>query len=228
MNKDNQKEKMQMEKEKDNAQIKREKSEVNEESQEGQYNCETSQDEEHEDAVKLENLSVEELRKLVSFQHDLNKALQEENEELIKKTQELRAMISKEDTYLDQLVAIKRDFESYKSRIRCDREQFEEEGKLKVIERTFPFIDTLEKARVDLKDGKAYELIYRQFCKLLFEMGIEEIEVLGKPFNHDNANAVTTRAVADEGQKGSVIEVYQKGFRYGGKVLRYAQVVVGE
>lgn len=183
---------------------------------------------EREEAVKLETLSIEELRKLVSFQHDLSKALQEENEELIKKTAELRALLSKNDTYLDQLVAIKRDFESYKSRIRCDKEQYEEEGKLKAIEKTFPFIDTLEKARVDLKDGKAYELIYRQFCRLLFEMGIEEIDVLGKPFNHDNANAVTMRSVADEAQKGIVIEVFQKGFRYGEKILRYAQVVVGE
>ncbi len=182
----------------------------------------------HEDAVKLETLSAEELRKLVSFQHDLNKALQEENEELIKKTEELRAMLSKNDTYLDQLVAIKRDFESYKGRIRCDKDQSEEEGKLKAIEKTFPFIDTLEKARVDLKDGKAYELIYRQFCKLLFEMGIEEIDVLNKPFNHDNANAVTTRQVSDAAQKGNVVEVFQKGFRYGSKILRYAQVVVGE
>jgi molecular chaperone GrpE len=123
---------------------------------------------------------------------------------------------------------MKRDFESYKSRIRCDTEQYEEEGKLKAIEKTFPFIDTLEKARVDLKDGKAYELIYRQFCRLLFEMGIEEIDVLGKPFNHDNANAVTTRSVSDEAQKGTVIEVFQKGFRYGDRILRYAQVVVGE
>lgn len=225
MSKHNQKEKMQQEKESENAQNAGEQSGVNEESQ-GQGGA--SQNEEHDDAVRLETLSVEELRKLVSFQHDLNKALQDENEELIKKAQELRTVVSKENTYLDQLVAIKRDFESYKSRIRCDKEQFEEEGKLKAIERTFPFIDTLEKARVDLKDGKAYELIYRQFCKLLFEMGIEEIEVLGKPFNHDLANAVTTRVVSDEAQKGSVIEVFQKGFRYGERILRYAQVVVGE
>ncbi|MEG1527835.1 MAG: nucleotide exchange factor GrpE [Clostridia bacterium] len=180
-----------------------------------------------EDKVKLEDLSIEQLRHFVSFQGELNNALTKENENLIKKVDELRAMLKKGDSYLDQLVAIKNDFESYKQRIRFDADISKEEGTLKTIEKIFPFIDTLEKARVDIGDGKAYELIYRQFCKALFEMGITELDVLDKPFDHNTANAVNSIEVKDE-QKGKVVEVYQKGFIYKDHIIRYAQVVVGK
>ncbi|MDD3831599.1 MAG: nucleotide exchange factor GrpE [Clostridia bacterium] len=179
-----------------------------------------------EPKIKLEDLSIEQLRNICAFQQQLHDALAKENEQLIAKQDELRKLLAKDNSYLDQLVAIKADFDSYKLRIRADAEQYREEGVLKAIEKVFPFIDTLEKARVDIKDGKAFELIYRQFCKVLFEMGITELEVLNKPFNPQTANALAEREVQE--RKGEVIEVYQKGFMYKDKVIRYAQVIVGK
>lgn len=202
---------------------KKEKENKKEETTQPEQQPEQAKDEH----VKLEDLSVEQLRKLVSFQGDLNEGLTKENEELIKKNEELRKLISKNDTYLDQLVALKADFDSYKQRIRFDSELSKDEGVSKAIEKVLPFIDTLEKARVDIKDGKAFDLIYRQFCKVLFEIGVEEIEVLGKDFNPQTANAITEMEGAEE-SKGKVVEVYQKGFSYKGKILRYAQVIVGK
>lgn len=187
----------------------------------------TAEQPKEDEHIKLEDLSIEQLRQLVSYQGELNNGLIKENEELIKKNEELRKLLGKNDTYLDQLVAIKKDFDSYKQRMRFDAESSRDEGLMKAIERVLPFIDTLEKARVDIKDGKAFDLIYRQFCKVLFEMGVEEIEVIDKPFNPQTANAISELEVAED-KKGNVVDVYQKGFIYKGKILRYAQVIVGK
>jgi len=177
--------------------------------------------------VKLEDLSIDELRQFVMFQKSINDALTKENEQLIKEKQDLTKVISNSDKYLDQLVALKSDFSSYKERIRSDADRSRDEGKINALEKVLPLLDTLEKARVDITDGKAFELIYRQFTKALFEIGVEEIEVIDLPFDPLVANAVTNREVTEE-QKGKVVEVYQKGYKYKDKVLRYAQVIVGK
>lgn len=193
---------------------------------EANQNGETSEENEG-GHVKLEDLSVDELRKFVMFQKQINDALVKENEQLIKEKQELGRVIANSDKYLDQLVALKSDFSSYKERIRCDADRSRDEGKVMAMEKILPLLDTLEKARVDISDGKAFELIYRQFTKCLFEMGIEEIEALNLPFDPKVANAVTEREAAPE-NKGKVVEVYQKGYKYKDRILRYAQVIVGK
>lgn len=183
--------------------------------------------EEKDEHVKLEDLSIDELRQFVMFQKSINDALTKENEQLIKEKQDLTKVISNSDKYLDQLVALKSDFSSYKERIRSDADRSRDEGKINSLEKVLPLLDTLEKARVDITDGKAFELIYRQFTKALFEIGVEEIDVIDLPFDPLVANAVTNREVPEE-QKGKVVEVYQKGYKYKDKVLRYAQVIVGK
>lgn len=177
--------------------------------------------------TKIEDLSIEQLRQLAAFLQQMNEALVKENETLIKQKEELAKIDSKADQYLSQLVALKNDFNSYRNRVKADSEQSKIEGKMLVLERIFPFIDSLDKARVDVQDGKAFEQIYRQFTKILFETGVEEIEVLNKTFDPNLANALTETEV-EESKKGLVVEVYQKGYKYGEKILRYAQVIVGK
>ncbi len=198
---------------------------VNKEQVENEKTVNT--EEKEEKPVKLEDLSIEELRSFVMFQKQINDNLQKENEKILKEKEEIKKLLSKSTNYLDQLVAMKNDFNSYKERIRADADRSRNEGKMIVIEKVLPFVDTLEKARVDITDGKAFELIYRQFTKILFEMGIEEIEVLDLPFDPNTANAITSREVSED-KKGTVVEIYQKGYKFGDKVLRYAQVIVGK
>ena len=57
--------------------------------------------------------------------------------------------------------------------------------------------------------------------------GLEEIEVEGKEFDTDFAEAVAQIPAPDPSQKGKVLEVVQKGYTLGGKVIRFARVVVG-
>ena len=58
-------------------------------------------------------------------------------------------------------------------------------------------------------------------------LGIEEMPALGQPFDPATANAVHSLETDKEEEKNVVLEVYANGYRYGDKVLRYAQVCVG-
>ena len=71
------------------------------------------------------------------------------------------------------------------------------------------------------------ELIFTKLMAFLKTKGLSVIEAKGEKFNVDFHEAVTQFPVADEAQKGMVIDVTQTGYILNGKVLRYAKVVVG-
>ncbi|MBR4805019.1 MAG: nucleotide exchange factor GrpE, partial [Bacteroidales bacterium] len=57
--------------------------------------------------------------------------------------------------------------------------------------------------------------------------GLEEIEAVGKEFDTDEHEAVAQIPAPEEKLKGKVVEVVQKGYKLGGKVIRFAKVVIG-
>ena len=93
-----------------------------------------------------------------------------------------------------------------------------------------PILDTFDKAREMLsqREMATFDLVQRQFEKILYDVGVEKMEVLNLPFDPNFANAVHKQEVSDEKQDNVVIEVYQNGYKFGDKVLRYATVCVGQ
>jgi molecular chaperone GrpE len=75
------------------------------------------------------------------------------------------------------------------------------------------------------KEGTA--LIYNKLMAYLKTRGLEVIEAVGKPFDTDFHEAAAQFPAPEESLKGMVIDVVQTGYTLGGKVLRYAKVVVG-
>lgn len=174
----------------------------------------------------IDALDAEALREYAKVMID---ALTKENEQLIKEQAELKRLIEKGDRYLDQLAAMKNDFENYRRRTNAQAETSKEEGKLSVLSKLLPVLDTFDRAKEfsDEKTMSALGLIVKQFDKVLDECGVEVIEVLGKPFDPGTANAVHSVETEKEEEKNVVLEVYANGYRYGDRVLRYAQVCVG-
>ena len=155
--------------------------------------------------------------------------LTKENEILIKEQAELKKQIEKGNSYLDMLAALKSDFENYRRRTNAQAENSEKEGRLFVIKKLLPVLDTFDRARemLDEVTMTTFNLIVRQFDKVLADCGVEVIDVLGQPFDPATANAVHSLETDQEEEKNVVLEVYANGYRYGDKVLRYAQVCVG-
>ena len=130
----------------------------------------------------LDNMSVEDLKELFKSQKILVDALVAENETLMKKQEELNKKIEKGNEYLDQLALLKRDFENYKRRTQNNQDDSKKQGKIEVVEKILPILDTFARAEESLKGQKEYDsfkMVSRQMEKILSEMpGFPNFETL--------------------------------------------------
>ena len=175
----------------------------------------------------IDSVPDEELRE---FAKSVIDSLKEENEQLMAEQEELKKQIKKSDEYLNLLVVLKSDFENYRRRTSASAEASKSDGRLEVVEKVFPILDTFDKARQMLseKEMEPFELIAKQFDTILRQIGVEKMEVLGTEFDPKTSNAVHKLSVDDETKDNVVLEEYAAGYVYGEKVLRYATVAVGK
>ena len=143
---------------------------------------------------------------------------------------ELTDNLAKEkDSYL-RLMA---EFETFRRRSTEDRLNLISSAAAKTIEGLLPVLDDCERALEMLSkssDEAAKEgtlLIYNKLMDYLKTQGLARIEAKGEVFDTDFHEAVTQFPAPSEDLKGKVIDVVQTGYTLGGKVLRYAKVVVG-
>ncbi len=185
--------------------------------------CDVSQNE--TEALREE---LEKLKQNLQCLTEENGKLIAETEKLEKTVKRMQSSADKSDAYLGQLVALKNDFESYKRRMKFSAENSKSEGVAEVAAKLIPIVDTFDIAKQHLADEnlKAFEMVCDQFVRVLAEIGVTEIEVEGKGFDHMTMNALSSIDRGEE-NKGKVVEIYKKGYMFGEKVLRYAEVIVG-
>lgn len=193
-----------------------------------------SQNSEIHETANAQSASAEltELEKALTDENDKliaeNERLQQENDKLSQTCKRLQSSADKSDSYLNQLVAMKSDFESYKRRMKTNHELAKTEGVSAVVTKMFAILDTFEIAAKHL-DGdnlKAFSMVQTQFMQVLASFGVKEIEVLNQPFDAAKMNALAKMDCGAD-KKDLVAEVYKKGYELDGKVLRYAEVIVG-
>lgn len=174
--------------------------------------------------TELEKALTEENEKLISE----NEELKTENEKLHKTVKRMQSSADKSDSYLNQLVAMKNDFESYKRRMKFNAEQAKSEGVQNVIVKLLDVCDNFELAKKHLEGDnlKAFGMVHEQFLQILKQFGVEEMAVMGTPFDPLRMNALS-KLDRGEQNKDLVVEVYKKGYTLDDKVLRYAEVIVG-
>ncbi len=182
-----------------------------------QEKAETVQPVSHEEYQAL----VQENEKLISEVEKLT----EQVEKVQKTCNRLQSSADKSDTYLNQLVAMKSDFESYKRRIITNNEQAKLQGVQEVVVKLIAICDNFELAQKHLYGDnlKAFQMVHSQFLQVLSELGVEKLDVAGKEFDCMTMEALSQMDRGEE-NKG---KVYKNGYVMGDKVLRYAQVIVG-
>jgi len=169
---------------------------------------------------------AEESKKKQKKDDGLKKQVAELSDKLAKKEAECA---KEKDSYL-RLMA---EFETFRRRSAEDRLNLIATASAKTIEGLLPVLDDCERAIAMLanssdeaaKEGTA--LIYNKLMDYLKSQGLARIEAKGEVFNTDFHEAVTQFPAPSEDLKGKVIDVVQTGYTLGGKVLRYAKVVVG-
>ena len=157
---------------------------------------------------------------------ELQKQLEESKQQLEDSKKEIQ---QGKDDYL-RLMA---EFETFRRRSAEDRLSLISSAAADTIKGLLPVLDDCERAMKMLEgssDEAAKEgtsLIYNKLMAYLKTRGLEVIEAVGKPFDTDFHEAAAQFPAPEESLKGMVIDVVQTGYTLGGKVLRYAKVVVG-
>lgn len=129
----------------------------------------------------------------------------------------------------DRYLRLAAEYDNYRKRTAKEKESVYSDAKADTIKPFLAVYDNLERgiAQYDEADvhRQGLELILRQFTEALTKLGVTEIESQGVPFDPEKHNAVMH--VEDESVgENTVVEVFQKGFALGDKVLRFAMVKV--
>lgn len=100
-------------------------------------------------------------------------------------------------------------------------------GLLPILDDCEIALDALEKSQDSQAAKEGTRMIFDKLMAYLKGKGLERIEAKGADFDTELHEAVTTFPAPSEDMKGKVIDVVQTGYTLGGKVLRFAKVVVG-
>ncbi len=158
-------------------------------------------------------------------------ALGQEDEALRGDVDELVAVAAQRDEYLALAQRTQADFENYRKRVAREATAAQERGACALVKELLPALDNLERA-IDAaaEDDPLLEgvrLVRSELSAGLARAGIESYSPIGEPFDPSLHEAVATAEQPGGGSpSGTVVEVYQAGYRLGGSVIRPARVVV--
>jgi molecular chaperone GrpE len=129
------------------------------------------------------------------------------------------------------LVRHQADFSNFRKRAEKENREAGQRATARVIEQLIPVVDGFEHALAAHREAeydnyrKGFELIYKQLLENFARLGAERVDPKGKPFDPHLHQAVD-RAETTQHPDGTVLEVYQPGYVYHGRVLRPAMVRV--
>lgn len=153
------------------------------------------------------------------------------NESLIEKlNNELVEKENKCQEYLNMLKRTMADFDNFRKRTQKEKEVLYDDGFADAIKGILPVLDNLERAiSYDSEECKGIiegvEMVLKIFKDILASFEVQEIHALNEKFNPDYHNAVAH--IEDENlEENIVVDVFQKGYKYKDKILRYSMVKV--
>ncbi len=151
---------------------------------------------------------------------------EESAEESLTEEEKLKAELAEQK---DKYLRVMAEYDNFRKRTAKERLELISTAKADAVTQILPVIDNFERALSAQTQDETYkagiEMIFKQFGDVLKNLGIEEINPLGEKFDPNVANAVNQ--IEDENLgENEVAQVFQKGYRIGDKVLRYAMVVV--
>jgi molecular chaperone GrpE len=139
---------------------------------------------------------------------------------------------SERDEYLELARRTKADFENYRKRVSREAAEAEARGRAGLARELLSVLDNLERALAAAEPhdegapnhiAEGVRLVYEELSGVLANAGVSSFSPVGEQFDPDEHEAMLARP----GKAGEILEVFQKGYRLNGQVLRPARVVVG-
>ena len=135
----------------------------------------------------------------------------------------------------DKFLRLFAEFENYKRRTAKERLELFSTASEEVMLSLLPVMDDFDRASIEIEKDKENEilkgilLIKNKMFDSLKSKGLNLVEVnKGDEFNPDNHEAVTQLEAPSDDMKGKIIDVIEKGYKLGEKVIRYPKVVIGK
>jgi molecular chaperone GrpE len=144
----------------------------------------------------------------------------------------LATVTAERDAYLDLAQRVQADFENYRKRAAREQERLVTHAHERLVRELLPILDDLERAleaaerhaEAHLVEG--VKLVEKSLRASLAKEGLAEIDTDG-PFDPHVHEALLTQP-SDASASGSILEVVQRGYRFGDRVVRPARVIVAE
>jgi molecular chaperone GrpE len=157
--------------------------------------------------------------------------VQDEAAEIEGDLDELVRTANERDQYLALAQRTQADFENYRKRVAREAAAAQERGVGALARELLPALDNLDRALAAAATDdpllEGVRLVRAELSAGLARVGIESFCPTGEPFDPELHEAVATAAQGEDGHaSGTVVEVYQPGYRLGGSIIRPARVVV--
>lgn len=135
----------------------------------------------------------------------------------------------------DKYIRLYSEFENFRRRTAKEKLELIKTASEDVLKEIIPVVDDFERAfkasesennAANVREGNL--LVFNKLVKVLEGKGLQVMtDIIGKPFDADTQEAITQIPAPTEDMKGKVIDVVEKGYTLGDKVVRYAKVVIG-
>ena len=164
---------------------------------------------------------------------ETNQSSEKINPELLKKEEEIKLLENKIHEIENREKRALADFMNFRQRMQNEKTNAYDNGMIDAITKLLAILDNLGRALQSVPDEekennyyKGTEMIAKQFLMLLSELGVDEIKVEpGDSFNHEIHDAMAH--IEDENfGENQIVDVFEKGYKFKNKVIRYAKVRV--
>jgi molecular chaperone GrpE len=166
-----------------------------------------------------------------SYDCDNNKTEYDKIAELKILKQSIEEKDQQIQNYYDQLLRLKAEFENYRRRSEKEKEECLKWGREKILLKQLLISDILEQALKSAKEASniesvvvGIEMLNKEFSRMLKEEGVEEIQC--EKFDPTICEAL--EQIESEAEDGKILEVYQKGYKINGNLMRTAKVKVAK
>jgi molecular chaperone GrpE len=135
----------------------------------------------------------------------------------------------------DKFLRLFAEFENYKRRTTKERIELFKTANQEVLLAMLPVLDDFDRAIVEIAKSddevmtKGVELIHEKLKNTLVAKGLEVVDVkAGDAFDADFAEAITQIPAPNDKMKGKIVDVLEKGYKLGEKIIRFPKVVIGQ
>ena len=166
---------------------------------------------------------------MAEMEKEINETPAEETAEIVEQTVEVNPWEEKYNAEHDSYLRLAADYDNFRKRTVKEKEASYGNGKADAVAKMLPIYDNLERALNQETSDAAYkkgvEMTMNELVKIFTSLGVEIFGNVGDEFDPNLHNAVM-HIDSEELGENVIAQVFQKGFKIGDKVVRFAMVQV--